>query len=315
MGRTRRLRTEAALRVARADARFESHLAWIFGSPRSGSTWLLRLLAEHQAVVAVNEPLIGHYLGPFLADQPGFDASKLDASNFTLRRIQSGSRHAFFAEEFSDVWVPELGRLMRRRFLAHATRYAGGVPLSRTAVLIKDPNSSQSADVIMRALPRAHLLFLLRDGRDVVDSDLASNLRGSWVEDVFPGARGISHADRLEFITQSARKWLWRTEVVQEAYSAHSGPKRLIRYEDLRHDPRAHLGGILHALGLRFTEQEIEAWVTRHSFERLPAEARGPSQFARTATSGSWRENLTVEEQRTIERILGPKLREFGYGA
>lgn len=312
------MRREAVLRgagIAPAAARLESRLAWLFGSPRSGTTWLLQLLAQHEAVVPINEPLIGYYLGPFLSDQPGFDPEKLDSSNFTLRQVQSGSRHSFFAEEFSDVWLSELGRLMRKRFLAHAARYSADRPLSRTTVLIKEPNGSQSADLIMRALPRAHLLFLLRDGRDVVDSDLASNLHGSWVGDAFPAATGISDADRLEFVVQSAYKWLWRTEVLQEAYRAHRGPKQLVRYEDLRSDPLTHLRPIFRQLGLRTEESELSALIERSSFDRLPIEDRGPGRFTRTASVGSWQENLTAEEQRSIERILGRKLSELGYDA
>lgn len=314
--RARRWRRKTALRVAgvtRAETRLESRLVWLFGSPRSGTTWLLRLLAEHEAVVTINEPLIGYYLGPFLSDQPGFDASKLDSSNFTLRRVGSRSRQSFFAEEFSDVWLPQLGRLLRKRFLAHVASYSRDLPLSRTTVLIKEPNGSQSADIIMRALPRAHLLFLLRDGRDVVDSELASNLQGSWVGDVFPGATGISDEGRLEFVIQSAYKWLWRTEVVQEAYSVHPGPKRLIRYEDLRRDPLTNLRPIFRDLGLGIEESELSALVERTSFERLPVEDRGPGHFARSASVGTWRENLTMEEQRNVRRILGPKLHELGY--
>src|SRR3712207_8163602 len=37
--------------------RIEPKIVWVLGSPRSGSTWLLRLLGDHGAVVPVNEPL------------------------------------------------------------------------------------------------------------------------------------------------------------------------------------------------------------------------------------------------------------------
>src|SRR5207248_8350579 len=121
----------------------------------------------------------------------------------------------FFSERYADVWLPNLARMMRERFHAYAQRYPTDAPVSRRQVMIKEPNGSQSADVIMRALPRARLLFLLRDGRDVVDSELAANLQGSWVSRDFPGLRGIADSDRLSFVAQSAQKWRWRTEVVQ----------------------------------------------------------------------------------------------------
>ena len=208
---------------------FESSLTWVFGSPRSGSTWLLLMLSRHPAVVPINEPLIGWYLGPFLCDLPGFDASALSLSNFTLRRVQRNKPDQFFAHEFSDVWKPDLARMMRRRFHAHALNSNSPVPPSERRVVIKEPNGSQSADMIMSILPRARLLFLLRDGRDVVDSELAANKEGSWVSKGFPGVSGISASERQAFVVQSAQKWLWRTEVVQQAYRDHPGPKLLIR--------------------------------------------------------------------------------------
>jgi Sulfotransferase family len=301
--------------MARADRDFESRLVWLLGSPRSGSTWLMRLLASHEAVIPFNEPQIGTYLSPFMCDLPGMHAQDFDASNFTIRRIQSSAKFQFFSEEFRDVWLPGLGKLMRERFLAHALRYPAEGPLSRTVVAIKEPNGSQSADLIMAALPRSRLLFLLRDGRDVVDSELAANLEGSWVGSVFPGVRGVTAAERLRFVVQSAHKWLWRTSVVQEAYAAHPGPKLLVRYEELRSEPGSELRQILDWLGLDMPEPELRELVERLSFERIPAEARGPKQFSRTAKPGHWRESLSDEEQAAVLEVIAPKLRELGYEA
>lgn len=289
-------------------------MLWILGSPRSGSTWLLKLLRGHPSVVAINEPLIGWYLGPFLSDMPGGKAERLDTSNFTLRREQRHKADQFFATQFEDVWRPDLARMIRRRFAAHAIRFPppdGGV--SRAIIAIKEPNGSQSADEIMRALPQARFLFLLRDGRDVVDSELAAHLKDAWLSKAFPGAGGIEPDARLEFVGQSARKWLWRTEVVQAAFAEHPGPRRLIRYEELLADPAAHLRSLFAWLGIAANQDLVQTTVDRHAFERLPEAHRGPLGFYRSASPGSWRENLSEPEQAELARILHPKLRELGY--
>ena len=292
----------------------ESRLLWIFGSPRSGSTWLLDQLAEHEAVVPVNEPIIGVYLGPFLSDLPGWDAKALDVSNFTQRKVHPGNSDHFFAEEFADVWVPGLAELIRRRFLAHTRRHPPrGVPPGRAIVAIKEPNGSQSADIVMRVLPRARMLFLLRDGRDVVDSELAAHAKGAWLAHAFPGAPEITGEQRLAFVEQSASKWLWRTEVVQEAFAAHHGPKLMLRYEDLRADPFAGMRELLDWLGLRYDEDWLRDLVHRRAFEQLPAELTGAKSFARAASPGLWRENLQPDEQAAMTAIIGAKLQELGY--
>jgi hypothetical protein len=285
----------------------------MFGSPRSGSTWLLKLLAQHESVVPVNEPLIGWYLTPFSSDLPGGSPEGLDVTNFSLRKVESDRGSHFFASAFSDVWMPGLGRLMRERLLAHAVRYPPRGPVSETTLVIKEPNGSQSADLIMEALPDARLLFLLRDGRDVVDSDLASNQRGSWATKAFPGLPGVTDADRLAFVRQSAYKWLWRTEVVQAAFRDHPGPKHLVRYEDLQRDPLHHLGAVFEWLGLRVDSEQLARIVEENTFERLSDGVTGPQAFFRAGTPGFWRENLRAEEQAAVAEVIGPKLRELGY--
>lgn len=288
-------------------------MVWMLGSPRSGSTWLLQLLRTHDAVVPVNEPLIGWYLGPFLCDLPGGDAGALNTDTFTLRRVQRQNGSSFFAEPFSHVWVPALGDLIRERMYVHARVHTSETPHAKRLVVIKEPNGSQSADVLMQALPRSRLLFLLRDGRDVVDSELAANLEGSWVTREFPGLRGIPESGRLDFVVQSAHKWLWRTQVVQEALATHRGPARTVRYEDLVARPEAELAAIFEWLGLQVGEGDVQAWVQRNSFETISNEVRGEREFFRSASPGAWRRNLSDEEQSAVTRIIGPKLAELGY--
>ena len=292
---------------------FESRVVWILGSPRSGSTWLYRLLREHPAMVVINEPLIGYHLGPFLSDQPGWDAAALDEGNFTMRRVQDRNPAQFFADEFAHIWRPDLARMMRRRFLAHAIRYPSEAPVTETLVVVKEPNGSQSADVIMGALPKSRFLFLLRDGRDVVDSELAANLEGAWVTKDFPGGHGVSEDERLAFVEQSAMKWLWRTEVTQRAFALHPGPKLLLRYEDLLSDTERHLRELLGWLGAPLEEPRLRQLVADHAFERMPAEQRGPKGFYRAGRPGLWRESLRDAEQEVVTRAIGAKLSELGY--
>jgi hypothetical protein len=279
----------------------ESRLLWIFGSPRSGSTWLLGLLNEHERVVPIDEPLIGEHLAPILSDRPGFHPADLTSDNFTWPRFARDVPTYFFSEGSSPTWLPPLGELLRARF----GHYAG----DSNIVVIKEPNGTQAADVILRALPRSRVVFLLRDGRDVVDSELASFLEGSWVSKKYPLVRGIREDQRLEFVRQSAYKWLWRTQLVEEAVTAHPGPKHVVRYEDLRHDPVPSLGALLDAIGLDLGD--LEDAVSRHAFETVLA--RGSQEFHRSAQPGRWRESLAPEEQAVVEEVLGPKLRELGY--
>ena len=289
----------------------ESRTIWLFGSPRSGSTWLSRMAAEHPAIEMLNEPTIGYHLSPFLSNEPGYRAEDLDVDTFTLRRVAADSPDRFFAEKYADVWLPGLGRLLNDRLLAHLQREAGAEAARRSLLLVKEPNGSQSADVIMRAQPKARLLFLLRDGRDVVDSELASFAVGGWQQRSFAHMRGIDDEERLDFVIGSAHQWLWRTEVVEAALAEHRGPKHMLRYEDLLREPEPQLAELFEWLDLPLDAIDVADVVERFDFAQLPH--RGADQQARFAQPGAWRKHLRAEERAAVERILGAKLRQLGY--
>jgi len=293
----------------------DDRLMWVFGSPRSGSTWMLRMLTEHERIVPVNEPLIGVHLGQMLpnAVDLSVDLEALDSTSFMVRQLRAGNPDDFFADEFRDVWLPAFGELLRKRFAAHAQRYPYNPP---DAVLaIQEPNGSQSADVIMAALPRSRFVFLLRDGRDVVDSILDASQPDTWATRTFDALGGIPETGRLRLIELLARKWLWRTEVVERAFASHPGPKHRLRYEDLRVDTAGELRKLLDGIGLAVDDAKLAAMIEPHTYERTPAEGLGSGGFRRAAQPGLWRENFSDEEQALLDRVLGPKLRELGYDA
>jgi Sulfotransferase family len=289
----------------------ESRLIWMFGSPRSGSTWLRLMAEQHPQIVGMNEPLIGNHLSPFLSDEPGYRPEDLTLDTFTFRRVLEGDPDKFFSAKYADVWLPGLRRLINERFRAHLEREAGAVAAREALLMIKEPNGSQSADVIMRAQPSARLLFLLRDGRDVVDSELASFVVGGWQESAFDHMRGVEDSERVDFVVRSAYHWLWRTEVVEAAFAEHRGPKLLMRYEDLLREPEPHMRELFAWLEVPTDAVDVAHVVEEFSFERLPY--RGPDQQNRFAKPGAWRESLRPEERDAMQDILSSKVRELGY--
>lgn len=86
-----------------------------------------------------------------------------------------------------------------------------------------------------------------------------------------------------------------------------------MRYEDLRADTLETMKRIYYALRMLVDEEELARTVEEHSFENLPQEKKGPGKSRRKATPGGWREDLTPEQVKTVERITAPLLHEY-YG-
>jgi len=319
MGPTRgtaaRRRALAAL-AGRAPRRWregsvERALVWMLGSPRTGSTWLLNLLTVDPRVVPVDEPAIGSHLGLFGSDVMGSHPTGWEESELLLVSTRREDDSYFFSGRAEGAWRPALRRLLLARFDAHASaaRRRVGSPV----LVLKEPAGSQAAQLLLSLLPRSRLLFLLRDGRDVIDSELDAVKPGGWLTDEF-GGEGLGSHERQDFIVGQAHRWVARTRAVRAAYDLHDPGRRLvIRYEDLLDDTERELTTILDWLGAEVGAGEIRSQVDRLRFDALPTARTGESRFARAAMPGLWRENLTSDEQSTLHRIMGETLRASGY--
>ena len=287
----------------------EEGVVWLLGSPRSGTTWLMNQLGGVPEIVMIDEPGIGVHTGLFLHEFFGSPAENFPADRSLMTQLRADDPHYFFAQSYAGTWRPALRTLILARFGAQLERagHPDGI------CLVKEPNGSQGIDVLLHALPSSRVLWLLRDGRDVVDSELDGILPGGWIEK-YGASWDMTPADRLRFVEDRAVRWLRRTEYVQAAYDRLPDPQRLLlRYEELLTDTAAGLERAFAWIGHPLRPGEAAEIASRHAFERLPTEATGSRKFARAAKPGGWRENLSADEHAAMERILGPKLRELGY--
>lgn len=292
--------------------RAPGRLAWIFGSSRSGSTWLLRMLAELDRVIPVDDPHIGHHLGVWRPIPLAWATAKDPPKLGTLADFKRKKRDYLFSDRYRDTWMPQLRELISTRFEAQAAEYiedAGGIedPL----VVVKEPGS-HAADTIMELFPDSSLIFLLRDGRDVVDSWLDAYRDGSWATD--EGAYPLDDTGRPALIRWQSSVWLHRTEVVQETFARVDPERRvLIRYEEMREDPVTALERICGMLGIEATRQELEEIAGTHAFSSVPKSDKGEGREIRRAEPGGWSDHMTRDEITEMHEILGEKLTELGY--
>jgi len=320
------------------DVDFESRLAWILGSPRTGSSWLLRLLIhpweldsvnlgrantgfrgggtmrreKGPAVVPINESHFPRHLTPFTGITHTDEDSRRDTQDFLFNTGRAGHLSYCFSDAYADVWRPELRRLILVRFHAQAERARRKLGIEDPLVVIKEPNGSHGAELLMSLLPRAKMIFLSRDGRDVLDSQLA--LRTTFRARMRGMRRIREERQRLTFVRTHARLWVNNMTAVQKAFAAHPANRRMaVRYEELRADTFAVLRPLVDWLGTGRTDAELRTAIDELAFEAVRRISKGPGKSRRAATPGLWRENLTPEEQKLAAELMGDKLAELGY--
>ncbi len=325
---------DEALRGLGFDAlAFEARLAWILGAPRTGSTWLLRLLIHPWIlargtmsgmraplpgrrrglpnVVPIDETYLLHHLAP-LRPVPGELAEQPPPDAFVINGERRADPSYFFSDPYESAWRPQLRRLALARLHAQAQRAAREHALDEPLVVIKEPNGSHAAELLMTLLPRSRMIFLVRDGRDVIDSLLDARSGGGWV-----GAPNIDLSDpgeRVDYVRRQARLWLNATDAVQSAYAAHPpGLRWQLRYEDLLATPREVLRPLVEWLGIARDDAQLRDAIAANAFEAIPRRLRGRGTPRRAATPGLWRKNMTAAEQEAMLAVIGAKLEELGY--
>ena len=178
----------------------------------------------------------------------------------------------------------------------------------------KSPPYTYKAPRIQAALPEAHFIHIIRDGRDVA----LSLSEVSWGNDD---------------ITEAAKKW------VKELRKARRRSKELARgtyiecrYEDLVSDPERVLRRIVEHVELPWSDQMLE--YPKHAQERMRGEMErtlkplgGGTITAEERTrqhqllfeppspsrASRWRTDMSPENRRAFEEVAGPLLKKLGY--
>jgi hypothetical protein len=270
-------------------------MVWIFGSGRSGSTWLRSMMGEMGGHRVWDEPMVGRLFGEFYARAP-----------------QENSRSADFilGEPIRKGWTRSI-----RNFVLDGASYSNPRLRTDDYLVIKEPNGSVGAALLMEALPESRMILLVRDPRDVVASVLDAAREGGWLYESRNGkaSKRRSPADKRPsaFAAERARVYRRGVESAKAAYDAHRGPKVLIRYEDLLADTLGTIKRLYAELDIVVDEVELTKAVEKHAWENVPEEEKGRGKFYRKADPGGWKEDLTPKQAEIIERITAPLLEEF----
>jgi len=264
---------------------------FVVGVPRSGTTWVQRILASHpQAWPLLETYLFSRQIGLGALFQrlppPGLDAPD------------------------HGLPPPGIGRIFSRAELvaelrAIATRWLGLASDPGAAFVIeKSPWHLSDVDLIAEVLPDARFVHMVRDGRDVAVSLVAA--RRSWSD--YGGSR-ISATVR-----EGAQAWAAGIEKGGLARAALGRRLLEIRYEEIHADRRAAFRRLFDHCGMPYDEGLLERTLELTDFKRLP-EPRGEGRLYRGGRVGDWRQSLGLAQAWRFERAAGTTLRDTGYEA
>jgi hypothetical protein len=99
-------------------------------------------------------------------------------------------------------------------------------------------------------------------------------------------------------------------------------PVHFVKYEDLKTKPFLVFSDALKAMGLTYSEEQIQNAIAETEFEKLQKKEKEKGfkekpidsvAFFRKGKVGSWREELTIEQIQKIKTANEPMMRHFNY--
>jgi hypothetical protein len=272
----------------------------IVGSPRSGTTWVQRLLLSHPAIRG------GHESNFFSAFAPVLQ---------TFRRGQSPGRLVGLANYWTEDQLLEEIRSLWCRMMTPFVHQSNG---ECRLVLEKTPEHSMYMPEISQIVPGVRFIHVIRDSRAVVASMLAAG-NEEWAKSWAP----VSARD--------ATIWWYRYVNAARRFGRTLPPDKYIEvhYEDLLADPVAGLSRLLQFLGLPLPLERVTEIAGEQSFEKqktmggTPFDRKGemagagkiaePPGFFRSGQADSWRRELTLRQKLTVWRYSRKLMAECGY--
>ncbi len=263
---------------------------YIVGVPRSGTTWLLSLMTQHDDIVGLQQSGFFHAIAPlrrWWRSNHGY-GKQLQ----TARQSDGDQQHigdVLSRSDFQQLLGPVVDRI-RSSLLRTGQGYS--------VLVDQTPENLELRKSILELDPDAYFLHIVRDPRAICSSMQGANKLWSAK---FPR--------RTSGIARSWNEYMGYSLDLQDRTDRYME----IRYEDLLAEGPRILQSVFEWLGLATTPAQCQSAVDNCAIEKLRARKLGPEGFFRSGTSDSWQSDLSARQVRVIEHLCADAMAGKGY--
>jgi len=282
---------------------------FVVGCPRSGTTWVADIFAEHPVVIRGHESQLYSTLRTSLGTHGAFNPIGWARLFYGVERGNSRGAMAGLHHYVDRATLARLGRAaladsrgsddvtprLVRAVLDSYFVSAGGT--EENVLVEKTPMHVFYIDDILSAFPEAHVVAVVRDGRDVC---VSMALRSERVS-AFPP-------------TTERRIKLWARAVDAGDAAARDprwqGRVTVVRYEALKANPLAEIARLFSAVSLPAPDGLVRDVAAASDIARFPT---GPGEFRHRGEVGTWVEHFSPEDEALFRSLAGDVFLASGY--
>ena len=286
--------------------------AWryaVFASPKSGTTWVQRLLSAHPQVHCAESRAFGRYFDPHNPTAIHLSIEQLVHTMRAYYHPPAGIDPDLFYDDMLFRMVDAVGRT------AIST---SGKPIYGEKITPFRGTAGAVVDRLHAYNPDLRFVHLVRDPRDVIVSGFVhqANIRMNSGHPQVAHYRDCLKRQVVDDDILDAALDIW----LDCASAASTGLSRfehalLIRYEDLLADPQTHSARLLNFIGA--DGAETDRCVERASFRALSGGREEGEEdrasFFRKGIAGDWVNWLSAEQTARIVDQASNLMTEFGY--
>ena len=298
---------------------------FVIAAPRSGTTWLSKVLNAHPELYCTENRLFGNY-ADFIQD----DAVAEPRLRVTLDKyINSISLHTNssdlglsrqkFQKQLTGVLIESLFDFYNKKsgnkqVIDKITPYVG---------------TSELVDIQLKQyFTRSKLVYLLRDGRDVCTSGVFHWLKKRQAEqeysesalrrrDFFLSKTSCDSSMERFFTDAELEEWAqtW-AQPLRTFYVNRNKKPHLVRYEDMLSNMEAVLSALFKFLDVSYTNEITQKCINAGDFKQMSGRDKGqakPGAHVRKGISGDWRNYFTQRDGEIFNQITDNLLFELGY--
>lgn len=291
---------------------------FIIAAPRSGTTWLSKMLNAHPQINGVERRLFGNY-ADFVLDQGN--------NNPRLRVTLDKYVNSLLLHHGMDKTNNNLLKSIIEGILKEE-QHISGKPITVDKITPYLNTSQNVAKAITKYFPKAKIIYLVRDGRDVLTSGVfhwfnkqsaitsLSNFEQKRREIFLNNQENtLERFFQDKEIIQWANEWKQPLETIEVMKETHD--IKIITYEDLLENQEFVLASCFKFLNAKTNKNTLQHCLESGSFKTM-SDGRNQGEAKATAhvrkgIAGDWQNYFTYQDGKLFNEIAGDMLLKFGY--